>query len=172
MSQPWPWIKFTERLSSTFPQTHTSFVPNIDKSLRRRTRKRNWKHRLNDTRKMWQNIEMVLNNLKQLVSSPLHIYDDNKIEWHRLKIANEFNKYFTGTYHWDIANKFLLQTRTIFVNIYYVYTESSFSFNTATPSDVCKTILQLKPTNSAGHDKMPKTYIYIQKKKQIFAFTS
>ena len=76
----------------------------------------------------------------------------------------EFDKYFTGTYHWDIANKFVLQTRTIFVNIYYVYTESSFSFNTATPSDVCKTILQLKPTNSAGHDKMPKTFIYIYKK--------
>ena len=29
MSQPWPWVKFTERSSSTFSQTYTFFVPNI-----------------------------------------------------------------------------------------------------------------------------------------------
>ena len=29
MSQPWPWVKVTERSSNTFSQTYTFFVPNI-----------------------------------------------------------------------------------------------------------------------------------------------
>ena len=29
MPQPWPWVKVMERSSSTFPQTHIFFVPNI-----------------------------------------------------------------------------------------------------------------------------------------------
>ena len=29
MPQPWLWVKVTERSSSTFPQTHIFFVPNI-----------------------------------------------------------------------------------------------------------------------------------------------
>ena len=29
MSQPWPWVKVTQRSSSTFLQTYTFFVPNI-----------------------------------------------------------------------------------------------------------------------------------------------
>ena len=29
MPQPWPWVKVMERSSSTIPQTHTFFVPNI-----------------------------------------------------------------------------------------------------------------------------------------------
>ena len=29
MPQPWPWVKVMERSSSTIPQTHIFFVPNI-----------------------------------------------------------------------------------------------------------------------------------------------
>ena len=29
MPQLWPWVKVIERSSSTFPQTHIFFVPNI-----------------------------------------------------------------------------------------------------------------------------------------------
>ena len=29
MPQPWPWVKVMERSSSSFPQTHIFFVPNI-----------------------------------------------------------------------------------------------------------------------------------------------
>ena len=29
MPQPWPWVKVMKRSSSTFPQTHIFFVPNI-----------------------------------------------------------------------------------------------------------------------------------------------
>ena len=29
MPQPWPWVRVTDRSSSTFPQCHIFFVPNI-----------------------------------------------------------------------------------------------------------------------------------------------
>ena len=35
MPQPWPWVKVTKRSSSTFPQTHIFFVPNILRSAQK-----------------------------------------------------------------------------------------------------------------------------------------
>ena len=46
MPQLWPWVKVMERSSSTYPQIHIFFVPNI-KGLARKT---NWKHKVTPDR--------------------------------------------------------------------------------------------------------------------------
>ena len=47
---------------------------------------------------------MVLNNTKKSAPSPLHVFVDNKIESDGLKVANEFNNYFTNIGS-DLANE-------------------------------------------------------------------
>ena len=102
---------------------------------------------------MWENIRMVLNDTKKSAPSPLHFFVDNKIESDGLKIANEFNMYFTniGT---DLANKINTGENDFRRHLLRMHCESSFSFNYTTPGDVSKLISKLKPKNSAGHDRM------------------
>ena len=103
---------------------------------------------------MWENIRMVLNNTKNSAPSPLHFFVDDKIESDGLKIANEFNKYFTniGT---DLASKIPNTDENDFRrHPLRVHCESSFSFNYTTSDDVSKLISKLKTKNNAGHDRM------------------
>ena len=109
---------------------------------------------VDDARKMWENIRMFLHNTKKSAQSPLHFFVDNKIESDGLKIANEFDKYFTniGT---DLANNIPNTDENYFRrHLLCMHCESPCSFNYTSSGDASKLISKLEIKNSAGHDRM------------------
>ena len=74
-----------------------------------------------DARKMWENIKMVLNNTKKSAPSPLHSTFSLtiKLNWVGLKSPTNLTS-VSLTLVLILPTKFLIRTRTIFVDICYV----------------------------------------------------
>ena len=127
MPQPWPWVKVMERSSSTIPQTHTFFVPNI-KGLAQtvlrwngkvfaaadETDETDWKHKVTPERR-----DLIINNDNQILWTPGILYDSITIHIAFEIIMNpsmpeNVNIWLT---HWcqEILSNQLIDTRNVCV---------------------------------------------------------
>ena len=106
-----------------------------------------------DIRKTWKCINEVLSRKKVKQEFPSQFKINGNLINDKQNIANEFNEYFT-----NIGPKLSQMIETPSNNVYREYLTknitSTFDFVTVSEETISKTLLNLTPKTSCGHDQL------------------
>ena len=107
----------------------------------------------NDMKKTWQTINTIFKRDKDKASCTDMFKVGNDTITDPIEIANKFNSFFTSIGP-KLASNINTPPNKNFKQYLKNRTQAVFNFTTITSNDVLKTITQLKPKSSSGHDNI------------------
>ena len=119
-----------------------------------------------DIKNTWQTIKTVLNKNRSSRKMQTKFSINGNIIEGDLKIANEFNNFFTNIGP-NLASEIKPINSDLLVTSFLLHsTELSFSFDLITPNDILEIIKNFKSKSSSGYDNLNS--IFIKKNSTIF----
>ena len=172
-------IKYRDKLYTTLKKTHTSSeqydtlkinLRTYNKILRQNIRNakqihyetcfNQYKH---DIKSTWMTIKEVMGKGAKADKYPESFRHGNKTLTNKQDIVNHFNNFFTNLGP-TLASKINNHSSKSYKNFLKNKTKTSFNFELVTEKEIEKTISELCPKNSFGHDEISTNHLKTLKK--------